>query len=593
MRRALFFFFVVFFLAVPASAAEQRIVELSLPTQADFDSAIEVGARPLACRAGPGTGAWLIDGNAGRALDAAGLGPRSLLGNLAALLRDEQKRRGRSVSASENFYADYREWTEIETRLDALAAAWPARASLVDLGQSFEGREIRALKISGTAAGSRPTLLLNGAQHAREWIAAMVPVYIAEQLLERSGSDATVAALLDAIDVWVVPVVNPDGYVHSHAAGGDRMWRKNRRLHSGSSCFGVDLNRNWGTDWNGGQSTIGNRCSDVYTGTSAHSEPETQALQALVESLPNLVGHVDFHNYSQVILQPWGYTNTLPVAFAEIDALGAAMGAAMEAVHGESYPNASGDGGLYLASGIFPDWTTAVHGALGYTIELRPTSAFPGFLLPADEIVPTGEEALAGVFEMMRWAVAGCGDGVLDTGEECDDANLDDGDGCNATCQRECDELAGARGVFARLDRIAGEQKFSLKADFQGAPAGFVPATHGIEIRILDSAGDAVASWELPGGAWDSVLRRGWRENRGGTKSIWRDRAAGALSRAVFTTRSGGFRVSLGAKQAALAGSGGPLRVQLRNVTEGVCAETSWSSSQCALVRNGATLRCR
>jgi hypothetical protein len=51
--------------------------------------------------------------------------------------------------------------------------------------------------------------------------------------------------------------------------------------------------------------------------------------------------------------------------------------------------------------------------------------------------------------------------------------------------------------------------------------------------------------------------------------------------------------VSLGAKQAALAGSGGPLRVQLRNVTEGVCAETSWSSSQCALVRNGATLRCR
>ncbi|MEO2166710.1 MAG: M14 family zinc carboxypeptidase [bacterium] len=566
---------------------------MTLPTQADFDAAIDGGARPLACRAGPGTGAWLIDGNVGRALDAAGFGPRSLLGNLGELLDEEQRRRAGAPTASEDFYADYREWAEIETRLDALVATWPARASLVDLGQSFEGREIRALKIRGSAPGSRPTLLLNGAQHAREWVAAMVPVYIAEQLLERADNDAGVAALLDAMDLWVVPVVNPDGYVYSHAAGGDRIWRKNRRVHSGSSCFGVDLNRNWGTDWNGGQSTSADRCSDVYTGSSAHSEPETQALRALVESLPNLVGHIDFHNYSQLILQPWGYTNTLPAEFSEIDALGAAMGSAMEAVHGQTYPNASGDGGLYLASGIFPDWTTAVHGAFGYTIELRPIAAFPGFLLPADEILPTGEETLAGVFEMMRWATAACGDGVLAAGEECDDANLDGGDGCSALCERECGELVGARGVFARLDRTVGEQKFSLKADLPEVPAGFVPATEGIEIRILDSANGVVASWELPGGAWNPVLRRGWRQNRVGTKFIWRDRGAGALSRAVFSAHAGGLRVSLGAKRVALAGATSPLRIELRNSTASVCAETNWSSSQCTLVRNGAIVRCR
>ena len=31
----------------------------------------------------------------------------------------------------------------------------------------------------------------------------------------------------------------------------DRLWRKNRRIIEGSSCDGVDLNRNYNDHWNG------------------------------------------------------------------------------------------------------------------------------------------------------------------------------------------------------------------------------------------------------------------------------------------------------------------------------------------------------
>lgn len=42
---------------------------------------------------------------------------------------------------------------------------------------------------------------------------------------------------------FFVPVVNPDGYYHTHTV--DRMWRKNR-ARFGNTITGVDLNRNFG-----------------------------------------------------------------------------------------------------------------------------------------------------------------------------------------------------------------------------------------------------------------------------------------------------------------------------------------------------------
>ena len=49
------------------------------------------------------------------------------------------------------------------------------------------------------------------------------------------------------------------------------MWRKNRRVNKGSSCVGVDLNRNYGFKWmvNGGASD--DPCNDRYAGPNENS----------------------------------------------------------------------------------------------------------------------------------------------------------------------------------------------------------------------------------------------------------------------------------------------------------------------------------
>ena len=49
--------------------------------------------------------------------------------------------------------------------------------------------------------------------------------------------------ILDNLDVYIVPIVNVDGYIYTWT--NNRLWRKNRR-DNGGGVFGVDINRNWG-----------------------------------------------------------------------------------------------------------------------------------------------------------------------------------------------------------------------------------------------------------------------------------------------------------------------------------------------------------
>jgi len=57
-----------------------------------------------------------------------------------------------------------------------------------------------------------------------------------------TSGDAAIVALLNKIDVIIIPLVNPDGYAYTFH--GNRLWRKNRRQDS-QAKYGVDLNRNW------------------------------------------------------------------------------------------------------------------------------------------------------------------------------------------------------------------------------------------------------------------------------------------------------------------------------------------------------------
>jgi hypothetical protein len=288
------------------------------------------------------------------------------------------------------WYADYRDYRAITERLHMLALEHPALASIEPIGASLESRTLWALRIGGDAADAVP-MLIDGTQHAREWISSMVTTCVADRLLDGYARDPRIREFVDHTTLWIVPVVNPDGYQYSWS--GNRYWRKNRRGN-----HGVDLNRNWDIAW-GGAGSSSNRFSDVYRGTAPFSEPETAALRDLARR-ERIALHIDFHSFSQLLLYPWGWSDKPAPDARKFAAVGDRIVSAMFAAHRVRYTLMSSVE-LYPASGTMTDWMYGIANAFSYTVELRPgRGGRSGFVLPPEQIKPTCDEALAAVLEL-------------------------------------------------------------------------------------------------------------------------------------------------------------------------------------------------
>lgn len=207
----------------------------------------------------------------------------------------------------------------IEASVAFLSNAFPSITDLIVLPEtSVEGRTSRALKIAN-GSGDRTGVLFIGGQHARELVNPDCLVSLALRICQsytngtdivlgtKTWSASTVKLFVDALDIFVFPLVNPDGRTYVQVAGGDPWWRKNRRVNAGSSCRGVDLNRNYDflSAFAIGQ-TSANPCSDTYKGPSGFSEPETRNVRWLLDTYPGISTFVDVHSYSELVLYPWG-----------------------------------------------------------------------------------------------------------------------------------------------------------------------------------------------------------------------------------------------------------------------------------------------
>ncbi len=321
-------------------------------------------------------------------LREAGLSPTILVPDIDAVAAAEAARlRDHEAARPGDWYGEFRDFEAIGGHLAALARAHPERAELSIVGGSVEGRPLLALRIGG-GAGTTP-MLVNGTQHAREWIAAMVSTCVAERLLEGYATDSAIREFVDATELWVVPVVNPDGY--QYAWSSDRYWRKNRR-----GGHGVDLNRNFSVAF-GGAGSSNQKRSEIYRGEYAFSEPETQALRDLVRR-EAIALHVDFHAYGQLVLHPWNYTAAPAKQRDRYAAIGDRIVSAIFATHGTRYTLKAG-AQLYPAAGTMSDWMHGEATATSFTIELRPKGG-SGFVLPPEQIRPSCDEGLAAVLEL-------------------------------------------------------------------------------------------------------------------------------------------------------------------------------------------------
>ena len=99
---------------------------------------------------------------------------------------------------------------QINDYLSSVATKYGSLATLINIGKTYEGRDMLGVRIS-TGGGVKPVVFIDGGIHAREWIAPTTALYIINELVKPANRN-----LLDKVDVIVIPTINPDGYEYSH-----------------------------------------------------------------------------------------------------------------------------------------------------------------------------------------------------------------------------------------------------------------------------------------------------------------------------------------------------------------------------------------
>lgn len=279
----------------------------------------------------------------------------------------------RALAAGDGVFRTYSGPGGIQEELEAQAAANPTIAELVVIGQTVNGQDITAVRVTKNASkvkdGKRPATVFSAAQHAREWITPEMVRRLLDHVLTGYGSDQRITDLVNTTEMWFIPVANPDGYDFTFEEG-QRLWRKNLRDNDGDGFIvpgdGVDLNRNFPTRWgydNEGSSP--NPASETYRGTGPASEPETQAIDSLFASItPEFL--VNYHSAAELLLHGIGWQVSTP---SPDDVIYEAMVGddANPAVPGYD-PDISAE--LYTTNGDTDSHMQEAYGTLGFTPEM-------------------------------------------------------------------------------------------------------------------------------------------------------------------------------------------------------------------------------
>ena len=286
----------------------------------------------------------------------------------------ERVERTPDVNTGDNVFRPYDGPQGLEAEMVAIAGANPDLVKLVDIGDTVQGRNIWALKVTKNANrrpdGTKPAVLYNSAQHAREWITPEMTRRLTRYYLDNYGSDAEITDLVDNNELWFVWVANPDGYEWTHADPANRLWRKNLADNDGNGTIttndGVDLNRNFAYKWgydNEGSSPDFN--SQTFRGSGPMSEPETLAMDGLLAAV-DFSFMVNYHSAAELLLYGVGWQVDTPSP-DDVVQIALAGDDASPAIPGYD-PDQSAE--LYITNGATTGHVHNVHGTLGYTPEM-------------------------------------------------------------------------------------------------------------------------------------------------------------------------------------------------------------------------------
>ena len=214
------------------------------------------------------------------------------------------------------------------------------------IGQTWENRDIIAVSITKDVDTNKekPALFYTGTIHAREWIGIELSLSFAKYILDHIDYDPQLNSILDRTTLYMVPCANPDGFEYSR--NHFSFWRKNRRKNSDGS-FGVDLNRNFSVGFTPNKDMT----SNVYSGPSAFSEPETAALRDFVLEHENITIALDYHSQGNVFFPAHNFIHEDAIDAIDLNLLAGNMAEEIKKESGREYGVHMGKPPVHLISG--------------------------------------------------------------------------------------------------------------------------------------------------------------------------------------------------------------------------------------------------
>lgn len=282
--------------------------------------------------------------------------------------------RARVAAAGDGVYRPYSGEGNLQEEIVRTGQEHPSLTKVVSIGKSLQGQDILALKLTKNARktkdGAKPSVLYLSNQHAREWITPEMTRRLMHHYLDNYKSDKRIKKIVDSTELWFVLSANPDGYDFTHAADGDRQWRKNMRDVNGDGQYtvgdGVDLNRNfpykWGYDDEGSSPYP---TSQTYRGAGPGSEPETKAIDAFQKRIGFEYG-INYHSAAELLLYGvgWQVATDTPDDVLYRSLAGTPENSAIPGYH----PQVSSE--LYTTNGEADGHAANVNGTLMFTPEM-------------------------------------------------------------------------------------------------------------------------------------------------------------------------------------------------------------------------------
>jgi hypothetical protein len=167
--------------------------------------------------------------------------------------------------------------------------------------------QVKMIRIGKHRDGSKVGVFLYCQQHAREWVTPLVCLETAERMLRNYAIDPMTKQMVDNLDIFIIPVVNPDGAHYSMYDFSQQ--RKNMTRYcapntsgympSSRNSWGVDLNRNntIGSLFDGYDGASASCTSSTYAGPFELSEPEIQNEHWVVDTFSNIKFANNIHTY--------------------------------------------------------------------------------------------------------------------------------------------------------------------------------------------------------------------------------------------------------------------------------------------------------